>query len=182
MEDVFLTVIATEAGARDKFITAMTHAKAMLDNGVAVELRVGPADKPIEIKQRGFLHGVVLKQISEQVQVEIFDADGRPTGRKQRHVVSIWKDYFRDRFLPPTYEMKQGFVRDKKTGEWRMAKKKTPHLVKTETEKLGPARYAKWTDKIIDHAIVEHSVEFVFKTGEREEAQYTARPRKEKQH
>lgn len=179
---MFLTVIATEAGARDKFITAMNHAKAMLDNGVAVELRVGPAEKPIEIVQRNFLHGVVLKQISEQVQVPTFNPDGTPTGRKERHVVKVWKDYFRDRFLPPTYKMEKGFVLDKKTGEWRMAKKATPHQVKTDTEKLGPARYAKWTDKIIDHAIVEHGVEFVFKTGEREEAQYTARPRKEKQH
>lgn len=178
IEDTFVTVIATHDGAREKFITGMTHAKSILDNGGAVELRVGPATKPIEIAQRNFLHGAVLKQISEQVEVEIFDVAGAPTGRKSRHVIGVWKDYFRDRFLPAQFEMKQGFIRDKKSGQWRMAKKATPHRIPVDSEKLGPARYAKWTDQIIDHAVTELGVEFVFETGEREGARYVNRSRK----
>lgn len=161
-DDTFITVIATEAGAREKFIKAMTHAKCILDNGGSVELRVGPSTNPIGVVQRGFLHAAVLPQIAEQVYVG---------EKRERFVADIWKEHFHKMFIPDKWEMR------KLPG----AKRATPHRVRVSSEQLGVKRYAEWIDRIIDYAVAELGVEFVFKPSEREGVRYVAKPRKQQQ-
>jgi hypothetical protein len=161
-EDTFITVIATHDGARQKFIQAMTHAKSILDNGGSVELRVGPALDTIGSVQRGFLHAAVLPQIAEQAFVG---------EKRERYVADIWKEFFHKMFIPDKWEMR------KLPG----AKRATPHRVRVSSEQLGVKRYSQWIDSIIDYAVVDLNVQFVFKPSEREGARYVAKPRKEKQ-
>jgi hypothetical protein len=161
MSDTYLTVIATEAGARDKFITAMTHAKSMLDNGEAVELRVGPAHDAIGARQRGFLHAAVLPQIAEQVFVG---------EKRERFVSDVWKEFFHKRFIPDKWVMR------KLPG----AKRATPHRERVSSEQLGVKRYSEWIDQIIDTAVTEYGVQFEFQASEREGVRYVRKPRKEK--
>jgi len=180
-DEIYLVVIATEAGAREKFIAAMTHARCLLDNGEQVELRVGPALDPITIKQRKFLHGAVLKQISDQVRIPLFDSKGQLTGKTELWPVDQWKLVYNERFLFH-WEMRRGEVVDKKTGVRRVAKKRTPHKVYVSSESLGPKKYAIWTDQIIDDAIVQYGVTFEFEPSEREGARYMAKPRHRSPH
>lgn len=175
--DTYLTVIATVDGAREKFKLAMTHAKCILDNGEAVELRVGPAQDPIGIQQRKFFHGVVLKQISEQAMVPVFDSHGTPTGQTTRYVIKTWKRFFKERFLGWKWTHERGFVQDRETGAWRPAKKATPRKELISTETLGTRRYSKLIDDVIDHAIVELGVQFEFDPTEREAVRYGPRGR-----
>jgi hypothetical protein len=165
-EDTFITVIATHDGARQKFIQAMTHAKSILDNGERVELRVGPALDTITLKQRGFLHASVLPQIAEQVWIT-----NPGSGKRERFVSEVWKEHMHRLFLPDKWVMRQ----------LPGAKKKTPHRERVSSEQLGVKRYSQWIDSIIDYAVVELNVQFVFKPSEREGARYVAKPRKEKQ-
>lgn len=175
-EEVYAVVIATQEGMRDKFLAGWNHAVAMLANGDSVELRVGPSTLPITVEQRKFLHGVVLKQISEQVKVPT------PNGKTERYTIDVWKEYFRARFLGWKWPMKRGFVKSKLTGEWRISKKATPHREPVSSETLGPAKYSKWTNEIIDHAVVEWGVEFIFENEERERVRYVHRPRRGREH
>lgn len=159
-DDTYLTVIATKEGARQKFITAMNHAACILDNGGQVELRVGPALDTITIKQRGFLHASVLPQIAEQVFVG---------EKRERFVSDIWKEHFHKMFIPDKWEMR------KLPG----AKRATPHRVRVSSEQLGVKRYSEWIDRIIDYAVAELNVEFVFKPNEREEVRYVGKKKQQ---
>lgn len=173
----FDRVIFSQEALRDQMVIAFTHARSVIQNGKSVRVLIEEALEPIRIKQRNFLHGVVLAQISEQVKVPQFDSHGAPTGKVERYVIDTWKEHFRERFLGWKHVMKRGFVLDKKTGLWRPAKKKTPHREAISSETLGVKRYAEWTDKIIDHAIEEMGVVFVFKFEEREEVRWRAKPK-----
>lgn len=159
MSESYLTVIRTIEGAREKFIVAMAHARAMLDNNEAVELRVGPALDPIRAKQRKFLKDIVCGQISEQVVVG---------EKRERYTKEIWAEFFRRRFLGDRYEMR------KMPG----AKKATPHRIRNSTEELGVRGYSEYTDKVIDCAVVEHHVVFEFTSAEREEVRWVSKPRR----
>lgn len=162
MNDTYTVVIATEGSAREKFLVAMAHAKAMLDNGEVVKLSVGPSDDPISVKQRGFLHASVLPQIAEQAFVG---------EKRERYVSEIWKEHFHRMFIPDRWEMR------KLPG----AKRTTPHRVRVSSEQLGVKRYSEWIDKIIDHAVSELGVNFEFQQSEREGVRYISKPRKENQ-
>ena len=161
LDQTFHTVIATEDGARDKFIQAMTHAKCLLLNGESVELRVGPALDSIGAVQRGFLHGVVLPQIAEQVFVG---------EKRERFVADVWKAYWHKRFISDRWVMR------KLPG----AKKATPHRERVSSEQLGVRRYSQWIDQIIDTAVTEYGVVFEFQPSEREGARYVSKPRQKK--
>jgi hypothetical protein len=156
VSDQFVTVIATEEGARAAFIAAMNHAKCMFLNGERVELRVGPALDPIRAKQRKFLKDIVFGQIAEQVCVG---------EKRERFTKEIWAEFFRRRLLGDRFEMR------KLPG----AKKATPHKVRNSTEELGVRKYAAYTDQVIDIAVAEHGVEFVFETGEREAVRHVSK-------
>lgn len=158
MSDEFRAVLASRDGARAQFITAMNHAAAMLDNGERVLVTVGPATEPITVKQRKFLHGPVLGQISEQVRVN-----------GERFVIEIWKEYFRKLYLPDRFESR------KLPGQ----KRATPQRVRQSTEDLGVKFYSEFIDQVIAHAVTEFGVVFRFETGEREAVQYRPPARKQ---
>lgn len=182
-DDTYLVVIATREGMRDKFLSAWNHCESILANGGSgVQLSVGPSIEPVTVLQHRFFHGPVLRQISEQVEVAIFDANGVDTGRRSRHVAAIWKRYFKERFLGFKTTHERRFVVDKETGLWRPAKKATPHREIISITTLGPAKMAKFIDKVIDHAVTEFHVEFVFKPREREEVRYVTKPRNAQRH
>lgn len=150
MSDTFSAVVTTREEAREPFKRAMNHAAAMLDNGENVLVSVGPALEPIGVQQRKFLHGAVLKQISEQVSLG-----------GQRYTIDVWKEHYRRRFLGDG-----GFrwVSMQLPG----AKKATPRRVAIRTEELGVRAYSKFTNEVIDDAIAELNVTFVFTSEERE--------------
>jgi hypothetical protein len=154
--DTYITVIQTEEGLNQKFRAAYTHAQAMLLNGESVQLKCGPADEPISIKQRSFLHGAVLPQIATQVYVG---------EKRERFEASIWKEHFHRLFIPDRWVMR------KLPG----AKRATPHRERVSSESLGVARYSQFIDRIIDYAVVEHGVVFEFKEGEREAVRVVAK-------
>ena len=154
--DTYVTVIHTEEGLNAKFRAAYTHAQMMLRNGEMVQLKCGPADEPISIKQRGFLHAAVLPQIAEQAYVG---------EKRERYTAEIWREYYHRRFIPDRWVMK------KLPG----AKRATPHRERVSSESLGVQRYSQWIDQIIDSAVVEHGVVFEFREGEREAVRVVAK-------
>lgn len=163
MKDETYTVIITTADAvGQRFMVGMAHAKAILGNDSMVRLSVGPADDPIGVKQRGFLHGVVLPQIAQQAYVG---------EKRERFVADIWKEHFHRLYIPDKIVMR------KLPGQ----KRATPRHERVSSESLGARRYAQWIDKIIDHAIVELGVHFEFNPSEREAVRFVNKPREEKQ-
>lgn len=152
-DEEFRAVIQTPEGLRDRFVVAYRHAECLQRNGQAVDLIVRPAERPITALQRAFLHGPVLTQISEQAM-----------DKGQRYVASVWKRYYKTLILErkPRYEMVQ------LPGK----KRKTPRRKFWSTEELGPRKYSEFIDEVIAHAVTEWGVQFVFKTGEREEVRY----------
>lgn len=151
--ETYVTVIMTDEGLNQKFRAGYNHALAMLRNGEAVELKVAPAESPISIKQRGFLHAAVLPQVAEQVCLG---------PNRERYTTDVWKTYFHKRFIPDRWVMK------KLPG----AKRATPHRERVSSEQLGVRRYSLWIDQIIDTAIAEFGVQFVFEGDEREQVRY----------
>lgn len=166
--EVFIAVVSTREGMREPFLRAWQHAEAMVLGGERVEVRVGPALEAIGVQQRKFLHGPVLGQIAEQVRVG---------DEGVRFVVEVWKEHFRTLFLGWNWEMRRSLVRDPRTGAIRPAKKATPHRVPVSSETLGVRKYSEWTNQIIDHAVAELGVVFVFNDGEREAVRWTPRRR-----
>jgi hypothetical protein len=154
------------------------HGKATLANGERVLVTVGPALEPIRVKQRAFLKDIVFGQISEQVKVPTFNADGSATGKYTRYTKAVWAEIFRMELLGDRYEMKHAVVRDKATGKVRIAKRATPHKVRNSTEELGVRKYSEYTDTVIDKAVVEYGVEFHFTRDERKAVRH--RPAKAK--
>ena len=154
--DTYITVIQTEEGLNQKFRAAYTHAQMILRNGEAVQLKCGPADEPISIKQRGFMHGAVFPQIAEQAHVG---------PQRERFTADAWGEYYRRLFIADRWVMK------KLPG----AKRATPHRERVSSESLGVRRYSEWIDRVIDHAVVEFGVVFEFKEGEREAVRVVAK-------
>ena len=151
------TVIATPEGLRSKFVIAYRHAECLMKNGDNVELMVQPALEQISAKQRKFLKDVVFAQIAEQVQLPVYDTQGRDTGRRERFDKAAWAELFRKRFLGHRYEMQR----------LPGSKKAAPVKVRNSTEALGIKAYAEYTDKVINHATVELKVIFHFEVDER---------------
>lgn len=122
-------------------------------------------------KQRRFLHGVVLMQIAEQVVL--------PDGA--RYAMPVWKEFFRARFLPDTWESRKAMRWDAKRCEMVQAKRATPHRVRISTEDLSVRQYSEYIDKVIDTAVSEYGVVFDFVAAEREAVRYTKPMRKARQ-
>jgi hypothetical protein len=161
MSDEFRAFIHTGDEGRVVFQQAMAHARAMVDNGERVLVVVGPALEPISIRQRRFLHGPALGQISEQARVN-----------GERYTVDTWKEFYRRMFLGTNgarYEMQR----------LPGAKRATPRRVPVSTETLGIRAYATFIDQIIAHAATELNVHFHFEQGEREATRPTRRQRQE---
>jgi hypothetical protein len=157
MLDVLERVVTTKEAAHQAVTLAYQHAQMLLANGERVRITCGEDQDTIGLKQRRFLHGPVLNQISEQVVVN-----------GERFVMAMWKEYFRKRFLGSRYMMQ------KLPGQ----KRATPIKERVSTEHLGDRAYSNYIDQVIDTAVVEFGVEFVFKDIEREEVRYVRKSAK----
>lgn len=159
MSDALDRITSTKEGAHEAARQAYALAQVILMNGGRARIRCEEEEDDISAKQRRFLHGPVLQQISEQVSVN-----------GERYVREVWKEYWRARFLGHRYEML------KLPGQ----KRATPRKVRNSTEDMGIRAYSNYIDKVIDTAVVEFSVSFVFKTEERDEVRYRAPARQAK--
>jgi hypothetical protein len=158
MDATFERVIAGENALREQFVHAYSHARALLQNDKRVHVVVKEALDPVSAKQRGFLHGVILPQIAEQVFVG---------PQRERFTEKVWKEYYFDRLVKPEYEMRK----------LPNQKRPTPHRINTSSEHLGTRAYAEWIDKIIDDAVAEWKVEFSFDPTERAAVRPASKPR-----
>jgi hypothetical protein len=144
------------------------------DTGEIVERRYvvsfSEVDIPLTIRQRAFLHGPVLGQIAEQVRM--------PDG--SRYVAAVWKDYFRDLFLPPKFVMVATPKWNPKLGCLVQPKRATPRKVRQSTEDLSVKGYSELIDKILAHAASELGVVFDLDPVEREAVRYRRPARKVK--
>jgi hypothetical protein len=159
--------VTTREEAHQAGKDAYAAAWELVADGRECTVIVTEYEEALTVKQRAFLHTAVFPQIAEQVLV-----DGA------RFVAAVWKEYFRERFLPDKWDVRYALVADKKTGQLRRAKRKTPHRVRQSTEDLGIKRYSQYIDTVIDTAADEFGVVFVFRPNEREGVRYVAKPRK----
>jgi hypothetical protein len=150
---VCFTAEDAHAAARQAYAVA----RSIIANGENALIECRQALEPVSIKQRRFLHGVVLKQISEQVRVE-----------GHRYVIETWKRYFVDILLPQEWEMVE--VPPKWDPEEKKLippkRERMPKKKRTSTEELGVRAYSEFTEKVIDYAAVEWGVEFQFTNEE----------------
>lgn len=112
-------------------------AKDQIKQGNELVLEARLLDDAITEAQRGFLHGVVLTEISLYA---------RPNG--QQFPMPVWKEYFRSRLLPD----KRVTTINPLTG------KKSRRRVRVSTEDLGVKRLAKYIDDVIAIAADELGV------------------------
>ena len=142
--------------------------EALIAAGKPVRASVSEDEDTLTLRQLRFIHGPVLKQISEQVRVN-----------GVQYTKEVWKEHLKDLFIPDRWEMVQApFVRDAKTGAWRPSKRKVPRKVEKSLKSLGVRRCSEFIDQVLAHAAVEWGVEFVFVFEEREAVRY--RPPKSK--
>jgi hypothetical protein len=111
--------------------------KAMTMAGNVIVLRGEEYENELSDRQRGFLHGVVLMQISQQA---------APNG--QKFSMAVWKEHYRKEFLG---SKRISFI-DPLTG------KKHRRLVRASTEDLGVRAYGKYIDRVLADAATEHGV------------------------
>lgn len=163
MTDTQTRIVETRAQAHEAAMQGYALARTLIDQGKRVLFSVGEDSEPLSIKQRKFLHGVVLTQISEQVRVE-----------GERYVMAVWKEFFRKLFLPDRYEMQRRPVWDKKQCRLVQAKRATPQRIRSSTEELTVKQYSAHIDKVITHAVTEFNVIFDFDQQEREAVRYVA--------
>lgn len=161
MTEPHVRVVVTREEAHDAATQVYTVAKALIQDGKRVQITVGEENDPLSIKQRRFLHGPVLGQISEQVRVG-----------GERYVMEVWKEFFRKMLLPDRYEMRKVPVYDKKQCRLVQPKRATPYRVRSSTEDLGVQKYSEHIDKVIAYAVTEWGVNFVFDQRERDAVRY----------
>lgn len=155
MSDQISRVCFSEPEAQDDCLQAFRAARAIIRGGGRALIECRPADEPISIRMRKFLHGPVLGQISEQARV-----DG------VRYTTDVWKEFFRKMFVPRRYVMARTPRYDPDLGRLVQPKRKTPHLIHSSTEELGNRAYAKLVDEIIQYAAHELHVDFQFSNEE----------------
>lgn len=150
---------STKEEAHQAVIDGYAHAKTLLELDKRVKVSVGEDDDSLSARQRRFLHGAVLKQISEQARGE----------GGARHPLIVWKELFRAQFLGSTWSA------DPRGDRF------PPIEVRLSTEDLGVKDYSDYIDKVIAEAVTVWNVAFRFRVDEREGARYVAPVRKPKQ-
>lgn len=155
----FRAVATTKEQAHRCILQAYAHAQALLGNGERVVITAAPLLESIGVRQRNFLHGAVLAQISEQARVG-----------GDRFVMEIWKAFYQKLYLPDTWEMRR------LPGQ----KKATPVRVRHSTEELGVKGYSLHIDRVIAHAVTELGVQFRFEADEREAVRHQPAQRAKK--
>ena len=168
-DDIVMIFEATQESRHAAVLRINEMAKAMVerakanavgqqsdDDGVVagpgrLRLVLGFDHEDKSAKQRRFLHGPVLGQISEQAMVGGF-----------RYVPAVWKEHLRKQFLPDKWE------------SYRMpgAKRATPHRVRVSTEDLSVKQYSEYIEKVLAYAASELGVVFDLDPVEREEVRY----------
>ena len=144
------------------------------DTGEVVERRYcvafGEVFVPLTIRQRKFFHGPVLGQITEQVR--------RPNGTE--YARETWKEYLRERFLPPKFVMVSQPRWDAESCRLVQPKRATPRKVKQSTEDLSVRQYSEFLDSVLAHAAADLGVVFDLDPAEREAVRYRRKPRQVK--
>lgn len=153
MSDDRLTMVLNDAHSGHERIIRLWHwTKAKLKAGQRMEVTAVEWQDDMSARQRRFLHGPVLGQITEQARGE----DG------QRYAMPVWKELFRQQFLGSTFEMVNG----------------RPVEIRRSTEDLGVKDYSDYIDQVLAEAATTWGVEFRFITDEREAVRYVAKARK----
>lgn len=154
-EDDLVLRFTTPESAHEAVLLANAHAKTLARDpenaGKVFRIIVGEERDSLSARQRRFMHGPLLGQVSEQVRVN-----------GERFVMAVWKRYYKGLFLGHTWEMV------KLPGQ----KRATPRKVQVSSEDLSVKQYSDWIDKVLAHAATEFGVRFVFKIDEREAVRY----------
>lgn len=167
-DTAFIRFVGTREAAHAAVTAGYIHAQTLIGIGRRVKVTVEEAEDELTIRQRAFLHKAVFPQISEQVTF--------PDGT--RFEWRVWKEMFRARFLGDRWVLRAVPRWDAKTSSWVKPKRKTPHRERVSTEDLGIKAYSQYIDTVIDTAVVEFGVQFVFIAEEREAVRWVAQPRK----
>lgn len=168
MTEALDVIVSTREGVKSVARAAYDRALLLVADGKRARFRMEEAEDELSIKQRGFLHKAVLPQISEQVTF--------PDGT--RFEWRVWKEMFRARFLGDRWVMKAVPRWDETLRTWVKPKRKTPHRERVSTEDLGLKAYSEYIDTVIDTAVLEFGVVFVFLPAERDAVRYRPPARK----
>ena len=167
MSAEFAAIVTTREAAHAAAMGAYRQAQVLLQDGLRVRISAAEDQDDISIRQRKFLHGPVLAQISEQVRVE-----------GERYVAAIWKTYFRNLFIGDRWVVRKVPRWDAVAGKLIVPKRGTPHRERISTEDLSVKQYSEFIDKVIAHAATEFGVAFVFDADERDGVRYVRPARK----
>lgn len=113
--------------------------KSMTMAGHKLVIRGEEAEDAKSIQQRRYLHGVIFKEMAEQI---------RPTG--QSFALKVWKEHCREKFLGSRWVM----VMDPTTGKKKRRKERV------STEDLGVKAYSRYIEQCTAYAATEFGVEF----------------------
>lgn len=169
-DTAFIRFVGSRDGAYQAANDGYHHAQTLTGIGKRVKVTFEEAEDELTILQRGFLHKAVFPQISEHVTF--------PDGT--RFEWRVWKEMFRARFLGDRYVLKAVPRWNAELGKFIKPKRKTPHRERISTEDLSCKKYSAYIDLVIDTAVTEFGVPFIFKAGERDGARYIAPVRKSK--
>ncbi len=158
--------IVRTAHDRESWRTAATTifraGERMLEAGYELQVTLKEHEDKLTLRQLRFIHGPVLRQISEQVSVG-----------GVKYAPEIWKEHLKQLFLPDQWDMvRMPFVQDVRTGQWRPSKRKVPVKRRKSLTDLGVKRCSIFIDQVLAHAAVEWGVQFVFEFDEREAVRY----------
>lgn len=142
----FTRIAATREEAHEAITEAYGAAKALLQDGRRVRVMVAQDYEPMTVRQRRFLHGPVIRQISEQARVE-----------GVRYTRKVWKEHLREELL--------GSV-------WVAAPDGTPLEVRVSSEQLNVKDYSDYIDRVIAYAVTDWGVCFELDPRELEAVRY----------
>ena len=142
----FLRIAATREEAHEAITEAYGAAKALLQDGRRVRVVVEQDYAPMTVRQRRFLHGPVIRQISEQA---------RSAGT--RYTRAVWKEHLREELL--------GSV-------WVAAPDGSALEVRVSSEQLNVKDYSDYIDRVIAYAATDLGVCFELDQREREAVRY----------
>lgn len=165
MSEAMVRVVRSREEAHEAVSAGYTLAKVLLADDRPVRIEVREDDEPLSIRQRKFFHGVLLKQIAEQVRM--------PDGT--RYMPAVWKEYLRDLLLPAKFVMSKRPRWDAELGTLVAQKRATPRKVKTSTEDLTDRQYSDLIERTIAHATTELGVVFELDPIERDGVRYVSR-------
>jgi hypothetical protein len=139
VSDVLERTASTKDAVRATMLEAYNYAQMLAADGRRVHVVVKEWEEDKSIKQRGYYHGVVLTEISQQVRVQ-----------GERYTLAIWKEYFRAMFLGDKWELVTV----------PGVKRKKRRKVRVSSEDLGIKGYSKLIEQVTAHAATEWGVHF----------------------